>query len=265
MADITKVLGYGGSAEVDSVQVLVTSGSFTGVYNTSFLQMIQTRPDSTPANRVLHADGVNNYSGSVGFDVSKNAMQLFAKTRLLQRFYTFSVGVHDGNASYVLANCKVSSLTLTGAAGGLVTASISLAAPAPWSAAPVANAFIRDPTADSGQVVGYWWSGAKSPLKAKSWTFGMNQEVTPVYGNTAGTEPLYLKVGLVDYSLDVESYNVLPSGNSDAVYIATDSFALTGTAFESGFQFNGVTDLGTYRYLFGTGVLSGGSDGVVIS
>jgi len=263
--DIGKTLGYGGSAEVDGVQVLVTSGSFSSAFATSWLQMIQTLPDGTPANKVLHADGTTVHSGSVGFDVSKDAMQLFAKTRLLRRFYPFDVGVFDGNDQYKMANCKATSVSLTGAAGGLVSATVAFLAPATWAPDTVLRAFIRDPTAASGQAVGYWWSGAKATLKAKSWTFTMNQDVTPVYGNTAGADPLYLRVGLTEYSLDVESYNALAAGSSDTVYIATDSFTLAGTTSETGFQFNGVTDLGTYRYLFGSGVTVGDAAQPVVS
>jgi hypothetical protein len=214
---------------------------------------------------VLHADGVDSYSGSVGFDVTKDSMQLFTTARLLQRFYSFSVGLHDGNDSYVMANCKASSVTLSGAAGGLVSASISFTATTAQAAGAVKNFFIRDPSADTGYLVGYWWSGAESTLKTKSWTFTMSQEVTPVYGNQNSTAPLYLRVGLVDYSLEVESFNQLLSGYSNVVYIATESFTLTGTNFEAGFQYNGVTDLGTYRYLFGTGVTVGDSAQPVIS
>ena len=102
-------------------------------------------------------------------------------------------------------------------------------------------------------------------MKVKSWTLSMNQEVVPVYGNGSGMEPLYLRVGLVDYSLDVESYDAIGSGDSDEVTIESDTFTLTGKTSEKGYQFNGITDLGTYRYTFVTGTNTGASDGVVIS
>lgn len=265
--NIAKRLGYGGSAEVDGVQVLVTGGSFNAEYNISWLQMIKTSPSISPANRVLHADGVNLYTGSLNFDVTVDSMALFAAGKLFSRWYTFNVGLHDGNDSYVMNDCKLTSLTLNGAAGGLVNASLSVVAPTAYQAGTVANAFIRDPSDTSGEVVGYWWSGAKSPLKAKSWTLSMTQEATPVYGNFDSKEPLYMKVGITEYMLEVETFNTLLAGDSDVVYICTNTFTLKGSAHEKSFQFNGVSELGTYRYAFSTGVVTAGdgSDSLVIT
>lgn len=257
-----KILGYGGSAEVIApsggpvgVQVLITSGSYSSSLAQSWLQMVATPPVNTQAaNKVLHGDGVNAYTGSLSFDVTKAAMDLFSVTKLLQRWYNFDVGIHDGNVSYVMTNCKINSLSITGAAGGLVSASISFVAIDAFAAGTVDNAFIRDDV-DDGYLIGYWWSGARAGLKAKSWTLTMTQDVQPVYGNLNSAEPLYLKAGLVEYGLEVESYTELVA-DSDVVYISTETFTLKGTTSEKSFQYNGVTDLGTYRYVFGTGAVT---------
>lgn len=237
---------------IDGAQVLITSGAYTSSYNSSWLQMISTPPlDTQPAGRVLHADGSNQYAGSLSFDVTSGVMPIFSISRMLKRWYTFSVGMNDGNLAFEMADCKATSVSLSGAAGGLVSASVSFVAKATFSAGSVARDFVRD-----DDVVGYWWSGAQSGMKVKSWTFTMSQDVQPVFGNLASSEPLYLKAGLVEYSLEVESYTPPSAGNSNVVYISTSSFTLTGVSFEEGFQYNGMTDLGTYRYVFGTGATS---------
>jgi hypothetical protein len=185
-------------------------------------------------------------------------MGLMTTSKLLQRLYTFDLALTDGNVGYKMDDCKITSLSLTGAAGGIVAVSLSVVAPtAEVLDALVTNDFIRDDT-----LVGYWWSGAKSPLKAKSWTFSMSQEVTPFYGNKDEVTPLYMRVGLVEYTLEVESYTEL-AGDSDTIYIETKMFTLVGTSNEKGFQYNGVTELGTYRYNFGTGAPSASDDTVI--
>ena len=261
--DTTKVLGYGGSAVMDGEQVLITSGAYTSSYNVSWLQMISTPPLSTQsAGRVLHADGYNQYAGSLSFDVTADTMSMFGISRMLKRWYTFDVGINDGNVAYEMKDCKATSVSLTGSVGGLVSASVSFVAKETFQTGSVTRDFIREE-----DVVGYWWSGAKSGLKAKSWSFTMSQDVQPVFGNVASTEPLYLKAGLVEYNLEVESYTPLvPADTSNVVYIATSSFTLTGRTSEEGFQYNGLTDLGTYRYVFGTGAtLTYASDEQVIT
>ena len=247
-----KRLGYGGSAEIDGIQVLITGGNFDETFTTSFLQMVDTPPSGTGRTRVRHADGVNSYSGSLTFDVTAAAMSMFSVSRMLGRWYSFDVGINDGNVSEKLTGCKVTSLSLTGAPGGLVSASVSFMAKQAFSANSVANAFIRDDTTPSGQVAGYWWSGPGDlTMKLKTWTLTMNQESQSVYGNKNETEPLYIRVGLVDYLLDVEVYEEF-LGVNDAVRICTKTFTLTGIPFTRGFSFNGVTDLGTFKYSFGT-------------
>lgn len=262
---ISKRLGYGGSAMVDTVQVLITSGSFSTSTAQTYLNMISTPHSGTMAGKVLHADGISSYTGSISFDVTKAAMGMFSTSRMLGRFHPFDVGINDGNNQYDMTNCKLTSLSLTGAAGGLVSSSLSFMAGGAFSGATVTNDFIRD-DATKGYLIGYWWTGAHSDLKVKSWTLTMTQDVQAAYGNLNSVEPLYLRVGLVEYSLVVESYTRMSYPNqSNVVRISTDSFTLTGNTNEEGFQYNGVTDLGTYSYTFSTGSTDGTSNMSVLT
>ena len=260
MTDVSRKLGYGGSATVDGTQLLITSGSYSSASATSFLQMVDTPPATSQRNRVIHADGTRSYTGSLAFDVTEDAMGLFTAGTLFGRWYDFDVGIYDGNSGYSMSDCKVSNLSLTGAVGGLLNASLSFLGKTGFQSDSVTADFIRD-----DKLVAYWWSGAKSPLKAKSWTLTMTQESTPVYCNIDDMEPLYLRVGLVEYSLEVESYTPMGVGTSNVIYIETKTFTLTGTTSEEGFQYNGVTDLGTYRYAFSTGTATGDSSGTVLT
>ena len=256
--NIMKTLGYGGFATIGGAQVLITSGSYSSASSPGFLQMLDTPPSAVPRNRTQFSDGIRSYTGSLGFDVTDAAMAVLTKNTLLSRWYDFDVAINDGNEGYKMAGCKVTSLSLTGAAGGLITASVSFSGLTGFASDGSTGSFIRD-----SSPAGYWRAGS-SGLKVKSWTLSMNQEIVASYGNLDSQEPLYLRVGLVDYTLDVESYD--PGGaDVNTVSIVGVGFSLTGKTSDSGYQYNGVTDLGTYKHMFVTGTATGASDGLVIS
>lgn len=256
--DISKTLGYGGSATIAGAQVLITSGGYSSTAAPGFLQMLSTPPLATPAGRTQFSDGTRSYTGSLAFDLTEDSMSIFGSSALLGRWYPFNVQIYDGSAGYEMDGCKVTSLSLSGAAGGLISASVSFMGLTGFFGGGSAGSCLRD-TAPSG----YWRAGSGG-LKVKSWALSMNQEVTPAYGNTAGTEPLYLRVGLVDYTLDVESYDAGPA-EVKTVSIIGSSFALTGKTSDVGYQYNGLTDLGTHKHTFITGTDTGASDGLVIT
>jgi hypothetical protein len=243
--DDTKRLGYGGSAEIDGVQVLVTSASFDTQYDLSYLEMLDITPTAgTSRARTKHADGTKGYSGSVSFDLTTTSLALFTTSKLLSRGYSFDVGIHDGESAEEMSDCYVTGLTLSGAAEGIVTASISfVAASAPTASLSVANTFIRDQ-----EPLGYWYSGNTD---VRDWTLSMNQDASPVYMNeSGGTDARYIKYGLFDFSLEVTTYEAVVAHSS--VSVATSTFTLTGDTTGEGFAFTGVTELGAYTHVFET-------------
>jgi hypothetical protein len=145
----------------------------------------------------------------------------------------------------------MTSLALAGAPGGFITASLSYMSKSVRVPGSVTNNYILDdyygavPT-DANQPAGYWWSGNTD---VKEWTFTMNQNVEPVYLNEDITGPRYLKVGLIDYTLDVTLYQ---EWNLTAISIMTKTLTLIASAVSAAnsFAFNGVSDLGTYGYSF---------------
>jgi hypothetical protein len=228
----------------------------------------------TSRSKILHADGISAFSGSLNFDVTANAMDVFTTSKLLGRGYKFNIGINDGGAGtdtgWLMNDCYITNLSLTGSASGIVTASLSYVAKSGKTSGTVTNAYILDDYSSStdNQPLGYWWSGAATgggAADVKDWTFTMNQAVTPIYLNQDVKTPQYLKVGLIDYQLDVVLYN---SSAPTIVNIQSSSFTLTGISSAQGYTFNGVTDLGMYSHSYMTAVGSAGnykSDGVVIS
>ena len=278
MTAVKKVLGYGGSAAIGATQVLITSGGFEQASSISYLNMISTPPSvpapgSSGAVRVQHASGTNAYTGDLSFDVHQAALALFSPTGgLLQRYYAFDVGIQAGandlgysgtiQEDWKMTGCKLTSLSLAGAAGGLVTAQLSFMALAGKALGTTPNAFIRD----SAEPLGYWYTGTANGEDVKDWNLSMSQDAEFVYKNVDTVEPAYIKIGLVSYTLTVNSYqNLFPAGTSAAITIATDTFTLTGRPNSRGFSFGGVSDVGTYSYAFETSSQTGKSDALVIS
>lgn len=253
----TKRLGYGGSASIAGQQVLVTSASFMKEISPSYLEPWSIPASSTSRSRVLHADGVSSYSGSLSLDVTDNFLSVLDTSTLLSRRYSFSVGIHDGEEGYKMDNCYVTSLSLNGATGGLITASLSFVSAEPWeSSLTVPNDFIRD-----DEPVGYWYSGNTD---VREWSFTMNQNATPMYGNENSPSPKYIKVGMVNYGLQVLTFDSIVSHS--AISIKTSSFTLTGVTTSEEYSFVGVNDFGNYRHSFETAAnATTGSGGIIIS
>jgi len=258
MTDDAKRLGYGGSGEVDGEQVLITSGAFNKAATPSFLEPLDIPPNTDSRSRVLHADGIESYSGDISFDLTVAAMSVLSLTKLLKRGYVFNVGIDDGEDAYLMEDCLLSSLTLSGAAGGLLSASLSfMSANEAQASIAVANDFVRD----TDPPYGYWYSGNTD---VRDWTFTMNQALTPMYVNRDEVVPRYLKHGMIDFSLGVTTYEQVHAHST--INIATAAFTLTGVTAGSGYSYGGVTELGTYSHQFETAAnITVGSGGTIIT
>lgn len=267
MTNILKRLGYGGSAVIDGVQVLVTSGSMAQSDSPSYLEMVDINPAGSPMasrSKVLHADGTSSYTGSIGFDVTKNGIDLISTSKLLGRGYKFNVGIHDGENQWVMNNCYLTSLSLSGSPGGFIASSISFTGMSGKASSNVTNNYILDDyygvsSSTDNQPIGYWWSGGPD---VKDWTFSMSQSVEAVYLNQNSKDPKYLRVGLIEYDLEVTLYE---SGTPGSISIRGTTFTITGVTTEKGYSYNGVSDLGTYSHSFSSSAdMSSGASGIIL-
>lgn len=238
----TQRLGYGGSAVIDGQQVLITSGSFNTNHDNPYLEPWSIPATTDPRSRILHADGTENYSGDVALDVTDSFLAALTTAKLFSRRYSFDVGINNGETSEVMTGCYLTSLSVSGAPGGLVNASISFVGPTAPASAVVANNFIRD-----DEPLGYWYSGNAN---VREWTLTMNQVANPVYINQNTVSPQYIKVGMVDYALEVVTFdNIIAYDN---INIKTSTFTLTGVTTGESYSFDGPAELGGYRHSFET-------------
>jgi hypothetical protein len=253
---IVSKLGYSGSAVIAGKQVLITSGSFNKSINSSYIEPMSIPASMHSRSRVLHADGVISCTGQLSLDVTDNFLLVLTKTTLLGRYYNFDVGIHDGEKSQKMTGCYITSLSLSGSQGGLITASIGFISPNAAVDSTVSNLFIR-----GEEPLAYWESGNTN---VRDWSFTMNQAATPVYGNKNTISPKYIKIGLVDYNLSVTTFDSIVSHKT--INIKTSSFTLTGVSTSEDYSFAGVTDLGNYRHTFESAASAAdGSGGVIIT
>lgn len=263
-------LGYGGYAFIGEYQVLITSGSFSAEHSPSYMNMLdmpvaEGSGNSSAGNmsRVNHADGVSSYSGSISFDVDSSVIGLFGK--YLFRKNQFGATIGDGENNFSMMGCYVTSLSMSATAGGLMTSSISFVGKEgrEENIGPIA-AYVRDAT-----PLAYWRTGN---LDLRDWTLTMSQAVRPMYGNSDSTDiygngsvmssnPKYLKVGAVEYTLDVTSYT---PQLTNKIFVKTSSFTIAGKTTSVGYSFGGLDDVGMYTHTFSS-VADGASDAVVIT
>jgi len=264
-----KRLGFGGSGEIDGIQCLMTSGGFDTSRQRSYLEPLNIVPTiGASRSRVAHADGIAGYTANMSFDMTTNLLAAFTTGRLFARGYAFDIGINDGESAQQMTDCLAQSITLSGAAGGLISGSLTaISATPPVPSLIVDNNYIRQSRSvlpSNNVPIGYWYSGATD---VRDWSLSMNQNVTPVYTNENTVNPRYLKYGLFDFSLSVTTYEAVVAHT--AISIATSTFTLTGLTASSGFSFAGITDLGNYTHLFETSAAiafgSGGSDGTIIT
>jgi len=261
MTDASKRLGYGGSAEIDGIQVLITGGGMEEADSPSFIEAMDIPPDSNSRSKMLHADGTAGYTASLNFDCTKKAMPLLSVSKLLGRRYSFNMGIHDGENKFVMSDCLATNLSITGAPAGLISVTLAAIARTKKTDSLVANSYLLDYTlTPDDQPMGYWWSGNTD---VREWTLAMTQSVEALYLNEDTMDARYLKTGLVEYVLDVTTY--APQDHAKII-IATSEFTLTGVTTAKGYTFGGVTELGLYTHSFNTAASAAvGSGGVIIT
>ena len=267
-ADNTTILGYGGYALVtpfnsSAYQVLLTSGSFSAEHTPSYSDMLDNPAPNPPTDggdpmtRVLHADGVSAYTGSIAFDVDSKSVEIFGKC--LFRRVPFDVSMADGANAFQMTSCFLTSLSMSASAGGLMTSSISFmgaTGKTPASVSASYRNFSSYPDFGTNPTpLAYWRTGNTD---VREWSLSMSQAVKPMYGNIDSTDiysdgsvfssnPKYLKVGAVEYSLEVTTYTPQVYG---AIHVLAKSFAITGRVTSVGYQFGGLNDFGMYTHKF---------------
>jgi len=263
MTNDQKVLGYGGAGYINSVQVLITSGAVNTANNISYLNAVDILPTQVSRSRMKHADGTRLTTINLNFDLTD--VSLAEVMSLYVRREVFDIEINDGNNSGTLGNCFANNITLSGAAGGLISGSIQATSveEAVYSSILASrNSFVREPPEvgiRSQEPLAYYFSGN---IDVRSWTLTMNQEVSPVYLNENGVNPGYLKVARWDFQLDVVTYTDQSHNN---IEVRTNSWTLQGDTTASAYTFNGTTDFGMFSHTFASAadITTGAGDSII--
>ncbi len=261
MSETLKLAGYYGAGTIDGSSVLITSGSVTTTRNVSYLEMVAL-PKTGMAGRVIHADGTESYEATIGFELYTGSTGILSASGLLSRGRSHTFSMSDGYNGVKGTNCYVTSASFSASSGSIISGNVSFTCKDKFSFGNAANDWKGEET-----PMGYWISGGNG--KIASWSLSMSQNAEPMYGNEDKVEPHYIKIGLVSYELTVDSYERIKTDtetDSDAsINIGTGEVTLKGSITGTGYDFGGTGNLGTYKYVFGTGSNTGKSNTLVIS
>lgn len=256
MSTVVKIAGFSGHILVDGVQLLSNSASISTDYSPTFINYADIKRDTNPRNRVKYAPGTRVSSGSVSFDVTATALtNLLQTNKLFQRNYTFDVKIYDGNQGKQLTSCLVTSLSLSGSVGGLITGSLSFTSkndPSNYNGS--GGSFLSPLTTTP---YGYWYSGSAT-YQVNDWSLDYSQSVSAVHLNQIGDAdnalPRYMKVQTQETSLKLNTYDEISSTNQ--IVVATKTFTIVGTKTSKGYSFNGPTNVGTFSYDFASAAIT---------
>lgn len=243
--------GFTGHAIINGIQVLPTSGSISQDINPTYVNFEDIERDDISRSKVAYAPGTKSSSGSLAFDLTEDTAALFTADNLFQRNNNFEVKIFDGVHGKELDESYVTSISLSGSVGGLVTANVNfISRLAPIDYVPSGGIVYQSPI--STLPLGYWFSGS-TDFQVREWSFGFNQSTTLMYLNQISddddTLARYVKVGVLDFTLSMTTYDN-PGITPDTISVATNAFTITGNTTQQGYSFGGATDIGTFTHDF---------------
>jgi hypothetical protein len=272
-ADVKK-LGYEGAVQIvvndgTPVQILATSASFQVDKTTPTLVGIDMPPPTSGSgaavrSKFAYADGILSSSGSFSFDCTDSALDamiaIFSK-----RGVRFEVRIDAGEGGLLMRDCYMTTASLAGSTGGLVSGSLSFNSKNDWVDGAGFTPTHGDPSSATYEPpMAYWYTGSASINDLKDWSLSINQTVTPMYGNVSGLLPLYMRIGTMDVSLTVSTYLAIQKLEVVAIKTATATIT-SGTTGSNGFS-TSPTELATYTHTFVSALPpSGGSVGDIIT
>jgi len=275
MADIKK-LGFEGAVRISldggsAAQLLATSGALQGESSKpTFIGVDMPPPPSDGTagdnrSKFVYSEGTLVVTGSVSFDCTEEVLPIVAAL-CTGRGQRFTVGIAGGEVGRRLQRCYMTTLTLSGATNGLVTASLSFVSASDLEVGAGFTPVKRDPSSSTYQEpLAYWYTGGPTAsTDIKDWSLSVSQNATPVFGNVAGVSPLYIRIGVMDASLTVNTY--LELQEIDEVSIATQTVTIVA-GYEKSREFTlSPSDLETFTYTFESMLdPAGGSSGDIIT
>ena len=258
MPEIEKrLLGFSGGGSINGVPVLITSGSASIEVSPAYVSPMSIphpRSGGGPyRGQVYIGDGTAITNGSLAFDMTTSSAQLVKA--LSVRGKQFNVVFTDGTNGSQLTECVASSVTASGSANGIVTASVSFMSGAEWTEYGKGAIWLRE-----HELTAYWASGNTN---VRDWSYTFNTSLEPVYLNNRSYFPAYIKCGMSSVSLQMTCYD---RELHERVIISTSGFNLSGVVTADGYNFGGTSDIGTYVHTFtGTASLDEGSGAVVLT
>lgn len=254
--------GYQGIGRIAGEDVLITTGGFQTGKNVSYISTSLFNATTNSKSKKRHMDGIHEFSGSIGFELTDGlTSSLFGSTGLLSRGFIFDVIIFDGVEAYEMTDCLAASVSISAAPGGNIGCDVSFVSTTPFSSTtnPSSDNYLSDVNEPLNKPIAYWYSGNTD---VREWGLSFSQDLTPVYANEDSTNPKYFKVGEIEYTLDVTTFNDIEE--HDNVEIHVNNYTISGDTVSEGYNYEGAGSRGSYTHSFGSGSITT-SDATVLT
>lgn len=259
MSTITDIsLGYGGFASIDGQSVLVTSGSLEKSITPVLIDPLSCPIDGNRFPLII-GSGINAWTGSVAFDLTLDSVSKIVSSNFIKRNSVFDVVLCDGNKSYSAPSAKWSSITISASPNALVTCSVSFSYTNSKSDNFITHSSSKISVDFDDPLLSYWFTGEE---EVESFTLTFNKNLTPVYANGSPNNPLYLREGLINATMQVSAWDTWLSHQSLKIADKTVSFS-EAVQENTTFSYGGLNSTGTHSYTLKCVAVQGSSQEVL--
>lgn len=227
-----------GHVTVDPVRhtmLQVTSASVTKqvnipTANSYYLPLESTINDTYSAKApILLGGGTCNFSGELSFELTYGAMNKLFTNSFLNRKTWFEIIMFDNGRQCSMTNCVWSSFSIQCSPNSLVTVSISFQSN---------NGYLSELQMTSSSDTTYLYN--KEDLLVPYWSCGHNyfqdfsvtfdRNVTPIFLNGTNVTAAYLRVGLVNVSVNANTFSYHLPSEFESGSVINLKFGLTPTS-----------------------------------
>ena len=244
--DIGFIIGYGGwlvmtaprpdskYEEADegkplsnAVLVPAVSGNITRALNVPtinsyFLPESGSAPiDGTPQTQALSpirvGFGTYQYSGSISYEMTTGMANMLGDN-FFNRASLFDVQFYDGRKTCTVRNCAWNNFSISGQPNSAVSVSLGYQTTNGYMEdLDVQTGSLKDYSFDSEDLlVPYWQTGAPGIV---DFSLAFDRSITPMYLNNTFKGPSYLKVGMLNVTVQMNTMDYLDSMDEESLVI----------------------------------------------
>ena len=193
--------------------------------------------------------GTYQYSGSISYEMTKGMAGMLGGD-FFNRAALFDVQFYDGRKTCTVRNCSWNSFSVSGQPNSTVSASIGYQSTNGYlNDLDVKSGSLKDYSFDSDDLlIPYWQTGAAGMV---DFTLSFDRSITPMYLNNTFKGPSYLKVGMLNVSVQMTTMDYIEkmTGKSLSIRIGPKTVSLNKRVLTSvDYNMSTLSDVGMKSY-----------------